>query len=124
MAKQGKKAGANQRGPSLAETPMKMPPQDNRATICDYNQNLLGGVIEGLKIGQKVTLQVRGEVSKLEERYTKSKNGSYSDPYNNRCEIELVPTSVSVGGGSMVSQMNSERKKRGGSHYGDDEGDE
>jgi hypothetical protein len=119
MAKKAEKAQA-----SVGTSPsFKVMPMDNRATICDYNQNLLGDVVGGLKVGQKVSLRVTGEVTKLEEHYSSSKRGEYGDPYGNRCEIELKPTSVSVGSGNMVGEINREKKKRGGGYYDDEEGD-
>lgn len=96
----------------------------NRATVVDYDQSFLGPTIKKLKVGQQVSLVVKGEVTRLEERYSKG-GGKYQDPYDSRCEIEIEPKSATVrGGGNMVGEVNAEKKKRGGGYYADDEGDD
>jgi hypothetical protein len=92
----------------------KAPP--NVARVVDYDQSFLSETVKKLKVGQSVNLTISGQVTGLEERYG-------ANTLDNKCEVELEPTSVKVSkasGGSMVDQINGEKKKRGGGYYADD----
>jgi hypothetical protein len=103
--------------------PPKPPPPKssnppNRLTITDYNKSFLQPIIQKLKVGQRATINIVGEITRLEE--TDTGGGGYV------CELGMEPSSARlIGGGgdkTMVSQVKSvQNKKAGYEDTGEDE---
>jgi hypothetical protein len=104
--------------------PPKPPPPKsanppNRLTITDYNKSFLQPIIQKLKVGQRATINIVGEITRLEE--TDTGGGGYM------CELGMEPSSArligsaSDGGSSMTSQVKSIQNKKAGYEDTDEE---